>query len=106
MKQFYDRNVVKSLMLSDVTSEIRKKTFGYLMFLKQKRSGSIKGRGCADGGPQRVYKSKAETSSPTAAIELVFITGLIDAQERRDVAVVDIPGVFLQTAANSNTIIK
>ena len=79
---------------------------GYLIFLKQKRNRDIKGRGCADGRPQRLYKSKAETSSPTAATESVFITGLIDAQENRDVTVVDIPGAFLQTAASDNTIIK
>ena len=36
----------------------------------------------------------------------MFITGLIDAQENRDVAVVDIPGAFLQTAVSDDTIIK
>jgi hypothetical protein len=36
-----------------------------LMFLKQKRCGKIKGRGCADGRPQRLYKTKEETSAPT-----------------------------------------
>ena len=76
------------------------------MFLKQKRNRSIKGRGCADGRPQRLYKSESETSFPTAATESVFITGLIDAQENRDVAAVDIPGVFLQNAASGDTIIK
>ena len=106
MKQFHDRKVVKPLLPEDITPEIRKRALGYLMFLKQKRNGSIKGRGCADGRPQRVYKSKTETSSPTAAIESVFITVLIDAREGRDVAIVDIPGAFLQTAASSNTIIK
>ena len=90
----------------DITPEVKNKALGYLMFLKQKRNGDIKGRGCADGRPQRLYKQKSETSSPTAAIESIFITGLIDAQENRDVAIVDIPGAFLQTAASDNTIIK
>ena len=59
-----------------------------------KRNDSIKGRGYADSRPQRLYKSKAETISPTAATEPVFITGLVDVQEGRDVAVVDIPYAF------------
>ena len=67
------------------------------MFLKQKRSGKIKGRGCADGRKQRVYKSKADVSSPTVAIESVILSGAIDAAERRDVATCDIPGAFMQT---------
>ena len=75
------------------------------MFLKEK-NGDIKGRGCTNGRPQRLYKSKAETSSLTAIIESVFITGLIEAQESRDVAVVGIPGAFLQTKASNGTIIK
>ena len=67
MKQFRDRNVVNPLKPKDITAEIKKKALGYLMFLKQKRNGAIKGRGCADGRPQCLYKSKAETSSPTAS---------------------------------------
>ena len=95
MKQFHDRNVVHPLTPLYITQEIRDKALGYLMLLKQKRNGDIKSRGCADGRPQRLYKTKEETSLPTAATESVFISGLIDAQENRDVVVVDIPGVFL-----------
>lgn len=58
MKQFYDRNVVNSLKLEDITLNIRGKALGYLMFMKQKRNGNIKGRDCADGRSQRLYKSK------------------------------------------------
>ena len=39
-------------------------------------------------------------------IESIFITSLIDAQENRDVAIVNISGAFLQTAVSDNTIIK
>jgi hypothetical protein len=66
------------------------------MFLKQKRCGKIKGRGCADGRKQREYLSKEDVSSPTVAIESVLLTCAIDALERRDVATVDIPGAFMQ----------
>jgi hypothetical protein len=37
------------------------------MFLKEKRCGTIKGRGCADGRPQRDYMTKDKTASPTVA---------------------------------------
>ena len=106
MKQFHDRGVVRPLPAKEITREMKKRALGYLMFLKKKRNGEIKGRGCADGRPQRVYKSKEETCSPTACTESIFITALTDAQEGRDVAVVDIPGAFLQTMASDGTIIK
>jgi hypothetical protein len=48
------------------------------MFLKEKRCGKIKGRGCADGCKQREYLSKEDTSSPTVAIESVFLSCVID----------------------------
>ena len=35
-----------------------KKALRYLMFLKEKRDGTIKARGCADGRPQRIYTGK------------------------------------------------
>ena len=66
------------------------------MFLKKKRNGSIKGRGCADGRKQRLYTAKEDASSPTVAIESVMLSSVIDAKENRDVATVDIPGAFMQ----------
>jgi len=32
-----------------MTTEERKKALRYLMFLKEKRNGTIKARGCSDG---------------------------------------------------------
>lgn len=106
MKQFHDRNVVQPLKLNEITSDIKNKALGYLMFLKQKRCGKIKARGCADGRPQRVWKTKEEKSAPTVTTESVFIGSMMDAKEGRDVAHVDIPGAFLQTPASSDTYIK
>ena len=67
------------------------------MFLKQKRCGKIKGRGCADGRKQRKHVSIEEISLPTVAIESVMLSCMIDAKEWRDVATADIPGAFMQT---------
>ena len=66
------------------------------MFLKQKRCGKIiKGRGCADGRKQRLYKIKEESSSPTVSIEALFLTCMIDAMENQYVITCDIPGAFM-----------
>jgi Reverse transcriptase (RNA-dependent DNA polymerase) len=66
------------------------------MFLKKKRCGKIKGRGFADGRKQREYLSKEDVSSPTVSIEAVLLSCVIDAEEGRDVATLDIPGAFMQ----------
>ena len=58
---------------------------GYLMYLKEKSGGKIKGRGCADGRKQKRYISKTEVASSTVSVEVVFITSVIDASEGRDV---------------------
>ena len=54
-----------------------------LMFLKQKRSGQIKGRGCADGQKQREHLGKEDTTSPTVTTEGLLLSCMIDANERR-----------------------
>ena len=106
MRQFHDREVVKLLRPCDVTYDIKRRALGYLIFLRMKSNGEIKARECADGRPQRVYKSKEKNSSPTVAVESIFITSAMEANEERDVAIVDVPGDFLQTKESDDTIIK
>ena len=67
MQHFYDRDVVCPLLPQEITKNLKTKALGYLVFLKKKRNGETKGRCRADGRPQRLYKSKEETCSPTAA---------------------------------------
>jgi len=67
------------------------------MFLKEKRDGKIKGRTVAGGNKQRGYIVKEDASSPTVATESVLLTCIIDAEEDRDVAIIDIPNPFVQT---------
>jgi hypothetical protein len=87
---------VKMLMPSELNKTIRFEALNYLMFLKRKRCGKIKARGCADGRPQREYISKDESSSPTVSIYALMTSCLMDAIEKRKVATCDIPGAFLQ----------
>jgi len=97
MQQLHDREVMAATAPQDLTPDQRKEALGYLMFLKRKRCGTVKGRGCADGRKQRAYTNKEEATSPTIATEAVFLTAVIAALEGRDVAVVDVPGAFMQT---------
>jgi hypothetical protein len=87
---------VKMLQPSEINKNIRYKALNYLMFLKRKRFGKIKARGCADGRPQREYISKDKSSSPTVSIYALMTSCLMDAIEGRKVATCDIPGAFLQ----------
>jgi hypothetical protein len=87
---------VKMLKPSEINKTIRYEALNYLMFLKRKRCGKIKARGCADGRPQREYISKDESSSPTVSIYALMTSCLMDAIEGRKVATCDIPGAFLQ----------
>jgi hypothetical protein len=106
LQQLYDRNVMEPVMKSDLTPAERKGALRYLMFIKEKRCGKIKGRGCADGRSQREYMSKEETSSPTVATEALILTCVIDAIEGRDVATCDIPGAFMQSDMKGKVVMK
>ena len=68
------------------------------MFLKRKRCGKIKGRGCADGRKQRAYIVEKESTAPMVSTEAVFLTAVIDTLENRNVTVLHVPGTFMQAA--------
>lgn len=76
--------------------EEQSKAIGLLKKFKEKTNGTIKRRACADGIKQRDNLAQAEASSPMALLESVLLMAVIDACEGRDVAIVDIPIVFVQ----------
>jgi hypothetical protein len=96
LSQLHDRSALDPKDASLLTRAQKKAALEYLMFLKKKRCGRIKGRGCADGRKQREYTSKEDASSPTVSIEALMLSCVIDATEKRDIATVDIPGAFMQ----------
>ena len=106
LRQIVVMNVMSGCNAHQLTREQKKKALKYLMFLKEKRCGRIKGRGCADGRKQRLYKTKEETSSPTVSIEALLLSCMIDAMENRDVATLDIPGAFMQAMIDEELHIK
>ena len=56
----------------------------------------MKGRGCANGRPQRDYITKEEPSSPTVLLYTLMASCVMDALDDRKIITVDIPGAFLQ----------
>jgi hypothetical protein len=106
LRQLYDREVMQAVSKSDLTYDKRRGALQYIMFLKEKRCGKIKGRGCADGRPQHDYMTKEDTSSPTVATKALMLSCMIDATKLRDVATCDIPGAFMQSKMECKVIMK
>jgi hypothetical protein len=96
MQQLHNGAVIQPKLATMLTKDEKRRSLQYLMFLKQKRCGRIKGRGCADGRKQRIYKNKEDTSAPTVSVESLFLSCVIDAKEQHKVITCDIPGAFMQ----------
>jgi len=69
-----------------------------LMFLQEKKDGTMKGRMVYNGKPTREWLSREDSASPTAALESMFLTSIIDAKEERDVMSVNVPKALIQTS--------
>ncbi len=67
------------------------------MFLEPKRMDAAKGCLVADGSKKQNYIQNRAAPSPTVMTESVLITAIIEATEGQDVAVIDLPGAFLNT---------
>jgi hypothetical protein len=97
LSQLHFRDTFKPINPKDLTNEERKEVLESHLFLKEKRDTTVQSRMAAGGNKQRGTIEKLEASSPTAALESVLLTAIIDAHEGRDVAVIDIPNAFVQT---------
>jgi hypothetical protein len=97
MKQLHLMNMFKPKHWQELSQFQRHTVLESHMFLKQKWDGKIKGRTVAGDNKQRNYIFKEFASSPTVATESVLMSCIIDTEEERDVAVVDIPNAFVQT---------
>jgi hypothetical protein len=65
LQQLHDHKVLEPKSPDQISSANKKNALRYLILLKKKRNGIIKGRGCADGSKQRAYTAKEDASSPT-----------------------------------------
>jgi hypothetical protein len=87
---------VRILEPNEVNKDVWCEALSYLMFLKRKRNGTVKARGCADGRPQCEYISKDHSSSPIVSIYALMVSCLMDAIDERKGVTCEIPGAFLQ----------
>jgi hypothetical protein len=67
-----------------------------LVFHTEKRDRSVKGRMVYNGKPTQEWLSQEDTASPTAALESIMITGVIETKEERDIMTCDVPNAFIQ----------
>jgi hypothetical protein len=104
--QLHDKGVFSPHHASSLTHEQRKGSLRAVNLIKEKRTGEIKGRTCADGSVQRDLFSKAETTSPTVSTDALMYTMVIDAKERRDVATADVVGAYLNADMDTFTLMK
>jgi hypothetical protein len=96
MKQLHFCNTFKPKHGSKLTDTQRQTVLESHIFLNEKRDGKIKGRTVARGNKQRDYISEEDASSPTVTTESVLLSCIINAEEERDVTVIDIPNAFIQ----------
>jgi hypothetical protein len=97
MKQLHWCNLYKPRHRQALTKKQKEQVLKSHIFVEEKRDGMIKAQKVIGGNKQCDYITKENVCSPTVTAEAVMLTCVIDAQEDRDVAVVDIPNAFVQT---------
>eukprot|EP00978_Attheya_sp_CCMP212_P028345 scaffold97713_cov22-Attheya_sp.AAC.1 len=97
VKQLHDKVVFEPIRLTDMNPKERKRAMESLIFLVEKRDGTVKARTCANGSTQREYIEREDAASPTASTDSIIITSVIDAKQNRDVMISDVPNAFVQT---------
>ena len=93
--QMHEKGVFEALEASLLTAKQKAQALRAVKLIKEKHSGVLKGRTCADGRPQCELYSKAETASPTCTTDGLMMSIMIDAKEKRDVATADVVGAYL-----------
>jgi hypothetical protein len=95
LKQLHQRDCFKPIYASELSELEKKNALDTIVLIEEKRDGRVKGRAVADGRKQRGIVTKEEATSPTASLEAVMLTCVVDAKENRDVAITDIPNAFI-----------
>ena len=96
-RKLHTQEAFGSLRAEDMIEEQKKDALEILVFIKERRDGTIKARGYADGRKQRKKYNNTDVTPPTVSTEAVLISAVIDVYEERDVAVVNIPGVYMSS---------
>jgi hypothetical protein len=104
--QIHNQKALKPINASTLTKEQKRRALREITLVKRKRSGKMKARTVADGRPQRDYVPKEQSSSPTVSSDAFLMTCLVDALEKRDVAIGDVVGAYLNAHMKDFVIMK
>ena len=74
--------------------------------LKDRRCGTLKARAQTEGRKQRDYITKEEVDSPTIQTTSLMLSFLIHAEEKGDVAIVNVIGAYLMADMKDKIIVK
>ena len=94
LTQQHDLDMFELLDADSLTNHDKKNAIASLMILTKKRDESIKGRACADDRKECESTDKLDAASPTVMLESIFITATINTKEERDIAIMDLLGLF------------
>ena len=97
LTQLHFQNTFKPIYSSTLSKQEMGQVIKLHLFLKLKCDATIKERMVTGGNKQHGYIPKEEAAAPTASLELMMLTSVIDAQEGYNVAIADIPNAFIQT---------
>ena len=97
MKKLYDRVVFEPVDLNSLTPLERKRAMESLIFIVEKRDGTVKDRTFTNSSTQRTHIEIDEAASPTVMTNAILIIAIIDAKQKRDIMISDIKNAFIQT---------
>ena len=100
------KGVFEGVYSKDLTIKQKKEALELFTLIKLKRCGKVKARACANGKKQRRYIKKETISSPTAQLESLILTLMIDAFEGRDTATADVTGAYLYASMPDLVLVK
>ena len=95
MDQLHRRNCFSPIAPTMMTDSEKGKTVEGIMFVTKKRDDTIKARYVMNGKPTRAWDTE-DSASPTAMLESIMLTAIVDAHEQRDVMTADVPNAFIQ----------
>ena len=97
LSQIHAMDTYEPITKSSLVIEDIRKSLASLMFITEKRNGDIKARKVADGSKQHTYNgyNKSDGSSPTVSTNSIFLTGVVDAHETQEIAILDTANAFL-----------
>ena len=86
-----DEHSAEPILVKDLTTSYRRKSYDDIMLLTEKNNGYVKGRAMFNGKQSHVWTTREDICSPTADNEGIMITVEIDAKEG-----IDLMGVYIQ----------